>query len=107
MISLSQVYFIIKLVKYFNTIPVKLQLDSNFLLHFVCVRFSFNFYYYIVQDGSSFNGLYTKCWLKRNELPLNEGCYVNEALKFFNYPSQKAGWEGRFSQNKSNMDKIE
>jgi len=47
-----------------------------------------------MMDGSSFNGLYTKCWLKRNELPLNEGCYVNEALKFFNYPSQKAGWEG-------------
>jgi len=47
-----------------------------------------------MMDGSSFNGLYTKCWLKRNQLPVNEGCHVTSALNFFKYPSQQAGWEG-------------
>jgi len=47
-----------------------------------------------MMDGSSFNGLYTKCWLKKNELKVNEGCHVTSALEFFKYPSQKAGWEG-------------
>jgi len=47
-----------------------------------------------MMDGSSFNGIYTKCWLKKNDLKVNEGCHVTSALEFFKYPSQKAGWEG-------------
>jgi len=47
-----------------------------------------------MSDGSSFNGLYSKCYLKRNPLTPNPGCVMISSLEYFGFKPKRAGWEG-------------
>merc|ERR1739838_319713 len=55
-------------------------------------------------DGSSFNGLYSKCYLEKNPLEPNPGCPMISTLEYFGYAPKRAGWKGKYT-NKSNICK--
>jgi len=47
-----------------------------------------------MMDGTPFNGLYSKCYIRQNPLQPNPGCPVVSTLEYFGYAPKHAGWEG-------------